>query len=135
MPSPTKNDLSISDVESKYDAYLLTARGLSRSTRNLHHHVVHMLLSSRFPSGDVDWNKIRFNDFAQFSDDRVRAVAQSGDSDNLVDDPPQLGPLFVPRRSRPSGLGRRVAVDCHSETHFFAARTLAGTGAGALVSQ
>lgn len=94
-----------------------------------------MLLSSRFPSGDVDWNKIRFNDFAQFSDDRVRAVAQSGDSDNLVDDPPQLGPLFVPRRSRPSGLGCRVAVDCHSETHFFAAGTLAGTGAGALVSQ
>jgi len=41
MPSPTKNGLSISDVESQYDAYLLKARGLSRSTRNLHHHVVH----------------------------------------------------------------------------------------------
>jgi hypothetical protein len=66
MRSPTKNGLSISDVESKYDTYLPTARGLSRSTRNLHHHVVHRLLSSRFPSGNIDLSKIRFNDFVQF---------------------------------------------------------------------
>ena len=37
MQSPTNNGLSVSDVESHYDAYLLTGRGLSRSTRNLHH--------------------------------------------------------------------------------------------------
>jgi hypothetical protein len=66
MRSPNKNGSSISDVECQYDAYLLTARGLSRSTRNLHHHVVHRLLSSRFPSGDIDWSKVRFNDFVQF---------------------------------------------------------------------
>jgi integrase/recombinase XerD len=66
MRSPSKNGLSVSDIESQYDAYLLTARCLSRSTRNLHHHVVHRLLSSRFPSGNIDWSKIRFNDFVQF---------------------------------------------------------------------
>jgi site-specific recombinase XerC len=66
MPSPTKNGLFISDVESQYDAYLLKERGLSRSTRNLHHHVVHRFLSSRFQIGYVSWNEVRFNDFAQF---------------------------------------------------------------------
>ncbi len=66
MRSPTKNGLSVSDVESQYDAYLLTARDLSRSTRNLHRHVVHRLLSSRFPSGNIDWSQVRFNDFVRF---------------------------------------------------------------------
>jgi site-specific recombinase XerD len=66
MRSPTKSGLSISDVESQYDVHLLTARGLSRSTRTLHHHVVHGFLSSRFPSGNIDWSKVRFNDFVQF---------------------------------------------------------------------
>ena len=66
MRNPTKNGLPISDVESQYDAYLLTTRGLSCSTRNLHHHVVHKLLSARFPSGNIDWSKVRFNDFVQF---------------------------------------------------------------------
>jgi hypothetical protein len=51
MTSPTKNGLSISDVESQYDTYLLKTRGLSRSTRNLHHQVVHRFLSSRFQIG------------------------------------------------------------------------------------
>ena len=66
MRNPTKNGLPISDVESQYDAYLLTTRGLSCSTRNLHHHVVHKLLSARFPSGNIDWSDVRFNDFVQF---------------------------------------------------------------------
>jgi integrase/recombinase XerD len=66
MRSPIKNGLSISDLESQYDTYLLTARGLSRSTRNLHHYVVHRFLSARFPSGNIDWSKVRFNDFVQF---------------------------------------------------------------------
>jgi site-specific recombinase XerD len=66
MPSPTKNGLYISDVESQYDAYLLNARGLSRSTRNLHHHVVHRFFSSQFQIGYVSWNAVRFNDFVQF---------------------------------------------------------------------
>lgn len=66
MRSPIKNGLSILDVESQYDSYLLAARGLSRSTRNLHHYVVHRLLSSRFLSGNIDWSKVRFNDFVQF---------------------------------------------------------------------
>ncbi|PYX62828.1 MAG: hypothetical protein DMG74_19310 [Acidobacteria bacterium] len=66
MRNPTKNGLSVSDVESRYDVYLLTARGLSRSTRSLHHHVVHRMLSSCFPNGNIDWSKICFNDFVQF---------------------------------------------------------------------
>jgi hypothetical protein len=53
-------------VESQYDAYLRTVRGLSRSTRSLHRHVVHRLLSWRFPIGYIRWSEIRFNDFAQF---------------------------------------------------------------------
>ena len=66
MRSPTKKGVSTSDVESQYDAYLLKERGLSRSTRNLHHHVVHRLLSARFPSGNIDWSRIRSSDFVQF---------------------------------------------------------------------
>ena len=66
MRNPTTEGLPVSMFESQYDAYLLTVRGLSCSTRNLHHHVVHKLLSARFPSGNIDWSKIRFNDFVQF---------------------------------------------------------------------
>ena len=66
MRSPTKKGVSTSDVESQYDTYLLKERGLSRSTRNLHHHVVHRLLSARFPSGNIDWSRISFSDFVQF---------------------------------------------------------------------
>jgi len=66
MRSPTKKGVFISDVESQYDAYLLKERDLSRSTRNLHHHVVHRLLSARFPSGNIDWSRIRFSDFVKF---------------------------------------------------------------------
>jgi hypothetical protein len=53
MQNPTTEGLSLSMFESQYDAYLLTVRGLSRSTRSLHHHVVHRLLSSRFPIGYI----------------------------------------------------------------------------------
>jgi site-specific recombinase XerC len=66
MRSRTKKAVSTSDVEPQYDAYLLKERGLSRSTRNLHHHVVHRLLSARFPSGNINWSRIRFSDFVQF---------------------------------------------------------------------
>ena len=66
MQNPTTEGLSLSMFESQYDAYLLTVRGLSRSTRSLHHHVVHRLLSSRFPTGCIRWSEIRFNDFVQF---------------------------------------------------------------------
>jgi site-specific recombinase XerD len=66
MQNPTTEGLSLSMFESQYDAYLLTVRGLSRSTRSLHHHVVHRLLSSRFPIGYIRWSEIRFNDFVQF---------------------------------------------------------------------
>ena len=66
MRNPTKKGLSISDVESQYDAYLLRVRGLSRSTRNLHHHVVHRFLLSRFPAGYITWSEVRFKDFVQF---------------------------------------------------------------------
>jgi hypothetical protein len=66
MRSPSKNGLSVSDVESQYDAYLIRVRGLSRSPRNLHHHVVHRFFSSRFPTGYVTWSEVRFNDFVQF---------------------------------------------------------------------
>jgi hypothetical protein len=66
MQNPTTEGLSLSMFESQYDAYLLTVLGLSRSTRSLHHHVVHRLLSSRFPIGYIRWSEIRFNDFVQF---------------------------------------------------------------------
>jgi len=66
MQNPTTEGLSLSIFESQYDAYLLTVRGLSRSTRSLHHHVVHRLLSSRFPIGYIRWSEIRFSDFVQF---------------------------------------------------------------------
>ena len=66
MQNPTTGSLSLSVFESQYDAYLLTVRGLSRSTRSLHHHVIHKLLSSRFPIGYISWSEIRFNDFVQF---------------------------------------------------------------------
>jgi site-specific recombinase XerD len=66
MQNPTAEGPSLSDVESQYDAYLLRVRGLSRSTRNLHHHVVLRFLSSRFPAGYVTWSEVRFNDFVQF---------------------------------------------------------------------
>jgi hypothetical protein len=51
VQNPTTGSLSLSVFESQYDAYLLTVRGLSRSTRSIHHHVIHKLLSSRFPIG------------------------------------------------------------------------------------
>ena len=35
MQNPTTEDLALSVFESQYDAYLLTVRGLSRSTRSL----------------------------------------------------------------------------------------------------
>jgi hypothetical protein len=66
MQNPTAEGPSLSDVESQYDAYLIRVRGLSRSTRNLHHQVVHRFLSSRFPTGYVTWSEVRFNDFVQF---------------------------------------------------------------------
>jgi hypothetical protein len=66
MQNPTTEGLSLSMFESQYDAYLLTARGLSRSTRSLQHHVVHKLLSSSFPIGYISWSEIRFSDFVQF---------------------------------------------------------------------
>ncbi len=83
MRSPTKNGLSISDVESQYDAYLLTARGLSRSTRNLHHHVVHRFFSSRFPSANIDWSKVRFNDFVQFDMNHQSSGAHTRQADKV----------------------------------------------------
>jgi hypothetical protein len=55
MQNPTIEGLSLSMFESQYDAYLLTVRGLSRSTRSLHHHVVHRFLSSCFPIGYIRW--------------------------------------------------------------------------------
>jgi site-specific recombinase XerD len=66
MQNPTTGGLSLSVFESQYDAYLLAVRGLSRSTRSLHRHVVHKLFSSRFPIGYITWSEIRFSDFVQF---------------------------------------------------------------------
>ena len=60
MQNPTTEGLSLSVFESQYDAYLLTERGLSRSTRSLHQHGVHKLLSSRFPIGYISWSEIYF---------------------------------------------------------------------------
>ena len=58
--------ISLSDGVAQYDAYLLKVRGLSKSTRNLHRHVVHMLLSSSFPSGYIAWSEFCFGDVVQF---------------------------------------------------------------------
>ena len=53
-------------VVAQYDAYLLKVRGLSKSTRNLHRHVVHMLLSSSFPSGYIAWSEFCFSHVVEF---------------------------------------------------------------------
>jgi hypothetical protein len=66
MRSPTKKGISTSVVESQYYAYLLKERGLSRSTRNLHHHVVHRLLLRAFPAGKLIGAGSAPNDFVQF---------------------------------------------------------------------
>ncbi len=58
--------ISVSDVVAQYDAHLLKIRGLSKSTRNLHRHVVHRLLSSSFPSGHIAWSEFCFSDVVQF---------------------------------------------------------------------
>ena len=58
--------ISLSDGVAQYDAYLLKVRGLSKSTRNLHRHVVHMLLSSSFPSGYIAWSEFCFSHVVEF---------------------------------------------------------------------
>ncbi len=50
------------------DAHLLKIRGLSKSTRNLHRHVVHRLLCSSFPAGRISWSDFHFGAVVQFVD-------------------------------------------------------------------
>ena len=54
------------DFEQQYDSYLLNVRGLSRSTRSLHRHVIHKFLTSRFETGQIRWADLQFADFVQF---------------------------------------------------------------------
>lgn len=58
--------VELSDFESQYDSHLLHMRGLSPSTRRLHHHVVHRVLALRFPTGRIIWSELCFHDFVQF---------------------------------------------------------------------
>ncbi len=58
--------VALSDFESQYDSRLLHARGLSRSTRSLHRHVVHRVFACRFPIGRITWSELCFHDFVQF---------------------------------------------------------------------
>jgi hypothetical protein len=60
MPDRSPIVISLSNCVAQYDAHLLKIRGLSKSTRNLHRHVVHMLLCSSFPTGDIAWGKFCF---------------------------------------------------------------------------
>jgi len=66
MPDRSPVVISLSDCVAQYDAHLLKIRGLSKSTRNLHRHVVHMLLCSSFPTGDIAWSTFCFGDVVQF---------------------------------------------------------------------
>lgn len=66
MPDLSPVVISLSDCMAQYDAHLLKVRGLSKSTRNLHRHVVHMLLCSSFPTGDIAWSTFCFGDVVQF---------------------------------------------------------------------
>jgi site-specific recombinase XerD len=58
--------ISVPDCVAQYDAHLLKIRGLSKSTRNLHRHVVHRLLSSSFASGHIVWSEFCVSDIVQF---------------------------------------------------------------------
>jgi integrase/recombinase XerD len=58
--------VALSDFESQYDSHLLHVRGLSRSTRSLHRHVVHRVFACRFPTGRITWSEVCFHDFVQF---------------------------------------------------------------------
>ena len=58
--------VSLSDCVAEYDAHLLKLRGLSKSTRRLHRHVVHRLLSSSFPAGRFFWHEFYFSAVARF---------------------------------------------------------------------
>jgi len=66
MPDRSPVVISLLDCVAQYDAHLLKVRGLSKSTRNLHRHVVHMLLCSSFPTGDIAWSTFCFGDVVQF---------------------------------------------------------------------
>jgi site-specific recombinase XerD len=66
MPDRSPVVISLSDCVAQYDAHLLKIRGLSKSTRNLHRHVVHMLLCSSFPSGHIAWSEFCFGDVVRF---------------------------------------------------------------------
>jgi site-specific recombinase XerC len=66
MPDLSVVVLSLSDCVEQYDAHLLKIRGLSKSTRNLHRHAVHMRLRSSFPAGHIAWSAFCFGDVVQF---------------------------------------------------------------------
>ena len=66
MPDQNSVVRSLSDCVEQYDAYLLKIRGLSKSTRNLHRHVVRKLLRSSFPADHISWNELCFGDVVQF---------------------------------------------------------------------
>ena len=114
MQNPTTEGLSLSVFESRYDAYLLTVRGLSRSTRSLHHHVVHRLLSSRFPIGYIRWSEIRFNDFVQFLTSEFARLHNRWTQTTWLMVLRSLTALFVSRGPPTFGLGCRVTGNCHS---------------------
>jgi site-specific recombinase XerD len=58
--------VALSEFESQYDSHLFNVRGLSRSTRKLHRHLVHRVFASRFPTCRITWSELRFHDFVQF---------------------------------------------------------------------
>jgi integrase/recombinase XerD len=66
MPDRSLVVTLLSDCVAQYDAHLLKIRGLSKSTRNLHRHVVRLLLRSSFPVGGIVWNEFCFSDVVQF---------------------------------------------------------------------
>jgi integrase/recombinase XerD len=67
-------DISLSDFDAVYAAYLLKVRGLSHSTWKLHHLVVYKLLSRRFPSGSIRWRDFHFSDVVQFVTSEFRRL-------------------------------------------------------------
>ena len=66
MRNPTKNGLSISDVESQYDAYLLRRVVYHAPLANFITTLSTGFCRRAFPAGTLTWSKVRFNDFVQF---------------------------------------------------------------------
>jgi site-specific recombinase XerD len=66
MSQSSKKHTPIAELIARYDDHLLSVRGLARSTRSLHRHVVQKFLQHRFPSGQIKWDDLHFSECVTF---------------------------------------------------------------------